>query len=78
MGIVVFLLIVYLSMVICKDSVQCFVDFMEYECSLLGFGIGVIGVVFEIIDLVKVFYMGRYCWFFVLLKLLFFFFIIYK
>lgn len=76
---VVFLVIVYLSMVICKDSVQCFFDFMEYECSLLGFGIGVIGVVFEIIDLVKVFYMGRYCcFFFVLLKLLFFFFIIYK
>lgn len=46
---------------------------MEYECSLLGFGIGVIGVFFEIIDLVKVFYKGRYCWFFVLLKLLFFF-----
>lgn len=61
---VVFLVIVYLSMVICKDSVQCFFDFMEYECSLLGFGIGVIGVVFEIIDLVKVFYMGRYCCFF--------------
>lgn len=76
---VVFLVIVYLSMVICKDSVQCFFDFMEYECSLLGFGIGVIGVFFEIIDLVKVFYMGRYCcFFFVLLKLLFFFFIIYK
>lgn len=76
---VVFLVIVYLSMVICKDSVQCFVDFMEYECSLLGFGIGVIGVFFESIDLVKVFYMGRYCcFFFVLLKLLFFFFIIYK
>lgn len=76
---VVFLVIVYLSMVICKDSVQCFFDFMEYECSLLGFGIGVIGVFFESIDLVKVFYMGRYCcFFFVLLKLLFFFFIIYK
>lgn len=72
---VVFLVIVYLSMVICKDSVQCFFDFMEYECSLLGFGIGVIGVVFEIIDLVKVFYMGRYCcFFFCFIEVIIFFF----
>lgn len=71
---VVFLVIVYLSMVICKDSVQCFFDFMEYECSLLGFGIGVIGVFFESIDLVKVFYMGRYCWFFCFIEVIIFFF----
>ncbi|XP_065933583.1 uncharacterized protein [Magallana gigas] len=46
----------HLSMVIRKDSVQCPLDFTEYECSLSGFGTGATGAVSEITDPVKVSY----------------------
>nr|XP_034301819.1 uncharacterized protein LOC105345014 isoform X3 [Crassostrea gigas] len=46
----------HLSMVIRKDSVQCPLDFTEYECSLSGFGTGATGAFSEITDPVKVSY----------------------
>ncbi|XP_052722419.1 mucin-22-like isoform X3 [Crassostrea angulata] len=46
----------HLSMVIRKDSVQCPLDFTEYECSLSGFGTGATGAFSEITYPVKVSY----------------------
>lgn len=63
----------HLSMVIRKDSVQCPLDFTEYECSLSGFGAGSVGAVSETTNPVKVSYTGRHRWFIASLKLPFFF-----